>query len=521
MTSTSAVSVRTLLDNEVIRDATVVAGDRGLERMVSRFNVMSVPHVVKLVKPADFLLVTGYPMPRDGDGIAALLRELDGAGIAAVGVKFDQWLPSLPTQAAETADELGMPLLVVPETTAFGDVLSKGIALVSGHAEGTEGLHVRHTRMLDVVLRGQGLADVVTELADVLGGAVALCDETGLLLAGSPGAATELAALSLLDDTARLRGSPSARAGDGWLSHPVEDGGGVLGRLLFAGDTGAPHLPFLLAHAAQVAALQLTRERDIVAVQRRFATTVLHALLRGGANEVEEAAGWARRFSWDVARPVAVVLARPPSGGQHLVRRAERAWTASAGRVDGTAACGAFDGELVAVLGEAEDRVLEAADELRTAITHATHASFAVGVSRKGEGPAALPQLYRQARVALDRAASLGDGGGIAAIDNLGVFRLFGQLPRPELDTFVTDLLSPVLSLPEAERADMVHTLRVFLRSHGNVAESARALHLHYNTLRYRIGKLEKLLGPFGSDPDLALDLAVALQIHSVMSRRG
>ncbi|ASR36051.1 hypothetical protein BAY61_14740 [Prauserella marina] len=520
MTSTGAVSVRTLLDNEVIRDAKVVAGDRGLERVVSRFNVMSVPHVAKLVKPDQFLLVTGYPMPRDADGIALLLRDLDAAGIAAVGVKFDQWLPSLPSLVRDTADELGMPLLVVPETTPFDDVLSKGLALVSEHGEGTKGLHARHARMLEIVLRGQGLADVVSELADVLGGAVALCDETGLLLAGSPGAAAELAALSLLDDTARLRGSPSAHTGEKWLSHPVEDGSGVLGRLLFVGDTGTPRLAFLLALAAQVAALQLARERDIVAVQRRFATTVLHALLRGGANEVEEAAGWARRFSWDLARPVSVVLARPLTGGQHLVRRAERAWTASAGRVDGTAACGAFDGELVAVLGEGDDRVLEAADELRTAITHATHAGFAVGVSRRADGPSALPQLYRQARVALDRAAALGEGG-IAAIDTLGVFRLFGQLPRPELDTFVTDLLSPVLSLPEAEREDMVHTLRVFLRKHGNVAESARALHLHYNTLRYRVGKLEKLLGPFGSDPDLALDLAVALQIHSVMSGRA
>ena len=121
---------------------------------------------------------------------------------------------------------------------------------------------------------------------------------------------------------------------------------------------------------------------------------------------------------------------------------------------------------------------------------------FSVGVSRVARSLEELPDAYAQARRAVEVGRRVHGGGSTTFFDQLGVHRLIALIPDPaELQAFTRDVLGP-LAEPTPEAADLRETLQVLLDTNFNVAEAARIQFFHYNTMRYRVSKLERLLGP-------------------------
>ena len=65
-----APTVREMLGEDAMRGARIIAGADGLDRPVRRLNVMTVPNIVRWTKQDEFLLTTGYPLPRESGSSA-------------------------------------------------------------------------------------------------------------------------------------------------------------------------------------------------------------------------------------------------------------------------------------------------------------------------------------------------------------------------------------------------------------------------------------------------------------------
>src|SRR6202041_2100409 len=156
----------------------------------------TVPNIVRWTKQDEFLLTTGYPLPRQPGEFGRLIEQLVAKGLAGLGVKLDEYLAEVPADAVELADRAAFPIVVIPPTSPLDDVLSQTFeTIVNRQAAALARRQLIHDAFLRVALTGGGLARLSGELAEILPGAdVVICDPAGYPLAATTRSLAVLAA---------------------------------------------------------------------------------------------------------------------------------------------------------------------------------------------------------------------------------------------------------------------------------------------------------------------------------------
>jgi purine catabolism regulator len=283
-----------------------------------------------------------------------------------------------------------------------------------------------------------------------------------------------------------------------------------------------------------VAALLITQHEAITAVENKYQGDFLRDILLRRAVGEDYVTEHADTFGWNLRLPLVVVAAEidPPTPEEptptretrrHWQERFAAAWRqVCAGLGEGIPTVD-FSSEVVTLLPVTADaEPVPGQDVVARAVKAVAgdkgggRRSFSVGVSRLAHTLDDLPEAYAQARRAAEVGRRMGGGGTTTFFDQLGLHRLIALVPdTDELRAFTRDALGS-LAEQTPEAADLRETLQVLLDTNFNVAEAARAQFFHYNTMRYRVSKLEKMLGPVASDPHLRLDVAVALRILEI-----
>lgn len=532
------VSVGEVLGVSTLAHARLIAGESGLGRIVQRLNVMEVPDILAWVKPHELLLTTGYPLRNTPQSLGRLVADLDERGLAALAIKLGRYVDRLPDEMVEQADRLGFPLILLPNDVGFDDILNQVLTdILNRQAALLVRAEEAHRALVQVVLAGGGLDEVTEGVASLLDVSVAAVDGGGRVLAtaGPPDHVTVLReslhhegpplAVAALPQTSARRGArtsgtpagPAAGRGRDFVSVPVVAAGHHHGRIVAYSPSGAIRDSEIgiLERAATVAALVVTRQDAVNAVESKYRADFLRDVLTGRAGAAERVTARARALGWDLERPVTVLVAElDPDGDERSAQdRLVASWAAAMRRHDPRGAVAGFSHEVVAVVGATVDAARVAKDAA-AAFADTPPVTFSTGTSRPSPGAELLPEAYAQALKAARVGRQLHGPGAVAHFDQLGVYRLLSLVnDTEELHAFVRETLGPLAGDDDAENSDLRRTLQVLLETNLNVAETARRLHFHYNTLRYRIGKLERLLGNFTDDPHLRLNLTLALHV--------
>ncbi|MFJ6012016.1 PucR family transcriptional regulator [Streptomyces sp. NPDC092952] len=488
-------------------------------------------------------------------GAADVLGAADRAGAAAVVLRRGEREPGPGLLAAAARGRTAL-LSRRPEH-GWTEVLGRLRTALASH-RAPDGAHGPSSPAAG--LRLGDLSGLANTIADLVGGAITVEDPQSRVLAYSrldhePDPMRRLTilgqevprwrvaelresgflqALWSTDDVVRL---PADGRYAERLAVAVREGSEVLGTLWAAAD-GRPlaeDAAATLRTAARAAVPHLAHHhsRDRAAAGAREAA--VRALLRGDVGAAPEAGIAADR-------PYAVFLAE-------IAETAETAGTAGtgesagAGGTEGAAAragqrvldvlalraaadrpgCAtARSGHRLYVLVPAGDGEADPAGALLAAVRAVTRCAVFAGAGPVASGPAELPASREAAelvvRVVRERAARTPGGGAVSAAaahhevaSGTAVLRLLDRL-----EPLWGSLTGPVHAMVAHDRAHgsaYGASVAAYLDASCDAGAAARRLHVHPNTLRYRLRRARELFGVDPADPDVRLLVEVGLRL--------
>ncbi|MEU3776860.1 PucR family transcriptional regulator ligand-binding domain-containing protein [Streptomyces sp. NPDC032472] len=556
--------LRALLETEAL-GLRLLGGEEELDRTVRGVMTTDLRDPSRYLTGGE-LVLTGLAWRRNSADSEPFVRILASAGVAGLAAGEAE-LGDIPDDLVSACRRNRLPLFAVNEDVAFATITEYVVRQVSGERAGDLAAVVdRHRRLMTSGPAGGGPDVVLDLLTTDLDLRAWVLSPTGRQIAGAgeplaPGICAALAGEHLAAVRTGRRGPhrisiqgityslfPIRGAGRG----PGAPGGrdvreSVLSDWLLAVEADASDWPAerldLLQGVTQLIAVERDRRDAARTVRRRLAQEVLE-LVQTGAPPAEIAA------RLRVAAPVLlpglgtaphwqVVVARVdweggdiPGGpvAQSLLEEILVDPSVSGPEPSDRIAVAHAGDEAIALVplpaapGEAgEERGPESAlhaDELLATVREPLQAGLAddgrltLGVSaavHSAEGlRGALEEARHARRVAAARPGRVCAAGHHELASHV---LLLPFVPDDVRRAFTARLLDPLRDYDRRHRAELIPTLEAFLDCDGSWTRCATRLHLHVNTLRYRVGRIEQLTARDLSRLEDKLDFFLALRM--------
>ncbi|MBL1067013.1 PucR family transcriptional regulator [Streptomyces sp. 7-21] len=526
---------------------TLLAGEAALDRPLRGVMTTDLRDPGRYLSGGE-LVLTGLAWWRGPADAEPFVRVLTRAGVAALAAGTAEF-GEVPPALTEVCTAYRLPLFAVAEEVSFATITEHVTRRLSAARAGDLAAVVeRHRRLVAAGLPGGGPGAVLGLLGSDLDLAAWVVSAAGALVADSgcgPLPETTAARLAARHAAAEAAGRAApfhvvAGAGGPYSLFPV--GGGPAWALVVRADAREWHGPRreLMASVARFLTQERERHEAGRAAPRRLAGEVL-ALAAADAPPAETAArlrAAATVLAPGLAAPRWQVVAARCGGGrdagaalEELLAAAGTPGTACADapgtgpqarpeRAAGAAECG----EQLALVplppatadGPAPLRAAALLRAARGPLTawFGSRGGLSLGVSAAVATADALCGALTGARHALRVAASR--PGPVAAADDGDLAShalLLPFLPGEVRRGFAARLLGPVRAYDQRNGAALLPTLAAFLAADGSWTRCAAALHLHVNTVRYRIGCVERLTGRDLSRLEDRVDFFLALRL--------
>lgn len=528
-----SITVGQALEMDLFSEAEVIAGHEGLGRPILFVDILEVPDPDKYFRSGVLLVSSWYAIRGDVEAQCRLIQSAAKTGASGFVLKVDRYLGQVPKKVLDLADQLQIPIINIIKDIPYIEITHPLLTKILHNQAFRLEYHLKiHKLFRKVALEGGGFAAIVQSLNSLIHNPVAICDAEGKMLAWFPKdschwSSVDVGSVVLNEMDIQflsnvynyVRRSLQLEIGD-CLIFPIRIETGIYGYLLVKEVNGLCNELNLIAleNASTMAALEAAKCSAIAEVENHLRNDFFNDLISGNLVSEEVTKMRALTLGWDFAVPAVIIVADIDGFGAVLESKLSEDYAMTvkskmlaaiqktiASFSQSFMAVGRSDSCIAIVslpsLKHCNNKKSKQLDSLLKDLQSILRkelddVTVSIAVSDPFYSLLDISSSYKQACELMKISRKVFGPGHLATKDKLEIYSLFYRCgPKEELYAFCEKMLRALIEYDNEKGADLVHTLRCYLENEASIRLAAQSLFIHENTLRYRLGIIEKITG--------------------------
>lgn len=547
-----AITVRDALQIGGLVEAKVLAGAAGLDKVIRAVDIIDVPDAAIWFRKDSLLSTTFYALKDNIEGQLQILEDIHRCGGAALIIfSPERYISHIDERLISKADELNLPLLQMPDCSYIDVIVPVMTSILDRQVQALEYAQEVHSMMTSIVLKGKGVQELLTSLATLLQRPVLMADADLMLIDAAPpsGKVTVNPMLekwhknsgpvslgdfypqALLSELVHEKNADYYQYGSAERDYldfffPVVAGNNFYGVLIITDLERRLEKSEMVAMEAGAMAISLyiLKEIAIREAERKNELDFYNELLLGNIKNRENIISRARQFGFDATGSYYVVLvelhkesiydtanARPgiksegETAREEIEKRLYRLLHYALEKENTAGVVVEAMGSLVVLVhtptGLGEDERKEFGKKLMLKLKDTV-------MSRLGDIPVFMTcgdfcediervsSSYLEAWETMELGKKLYSKDFALSCDDMLPYLLVKRfLSGANSPGLYENIYAPLLRYDREKEGELVLTLETYLQNGYSRTRTAEKLHLHRNSLNYRLQKIEELLG--------------------------
>jgi purine catabolism regulator len=544
--------LKDLISLPVYANAVVVAGREGISNTVQSITIMDAPDIIHYLKPQELLLTTGYAMKDHPDALLSLVTNMANVGCAGLAIKTKRFFREVPPEVIKRADELQFPVIELSLEQSLGDISSHSLShILEKRTDELNYALTTHKQFSQMIMQGKSTQDIIEELSLLISSPVMLIDSEAKLLCSSGGPASQqyrslLPSLqerigSSLEPGGQLPQTPFTIAAS--VFHPIMTYQ-LEGYVVASIDRSHAHYNLskhAMEQAANVIGLELMKRQAVKERSRRYKNEFFSDFVDGLISSEQELTHRIKYYRLmnhpyyvsivvkrDTSYDTADASSTLESDGRFISER-DRHYNVlknEFSKLDQRFVLFTKNDYfciLIALqrsIDVKSGKVSKFLEQMRQVVDslHLLHGiPISMGVGNPVSQLADIPLSYKEAVEALQTGYDARKRQFVQPYRAKNFNNLLRMIPKEELKEYYEDTFKDLLHIEGKERSDLLKTLSTFYETHCQLAETAKQLFVHRNTVTYRLEKCERLTGRDLRDPVESLRFRTAFSMESIV----